>query len=393
MVPDHSSARAFPHSSTSRPEVGNTPVTIALFTIMSSDYGSDILSDEINAIQDPYCSSALQPKRDNGFATPPPSHKRKACDTPPESQRKLRNVSVVAPRIPVMPLNCPPELPSSQPLPSPYTPPTSSQRTQSQRPMKICQLQTPSSSRPPVPVKCETLSTKQLGEAPPYRFPFGAHRGKTLIEVPENYLTYLRIDDNMANSMPGFASALNLFDAGIPPIAPLPPSRPTQSVEVPSSSAPARVPSSQQSGTPGTTPSNFANTSPSEYRFDFGKHIGKTLNEIPSQYISFLKNRGIVEDKPALAAAVIKHERQNLQSAPPVSSNPSPDQYTLKFGKHVGKTLAEIPEQYLTWLKTTDMLGNNEDLRNAVRHHDKASRRLISKSKPKRQYLPDTDRP
>jgi hypothetical protein len=56
-----------------------------------------------------------------------------------------------------------------------------------------------------------------------YRFPFGVHRGKTLLEIPDNYSAYLRIDQNMADSMPGFAAVLRLFDAGKSTITPLPP--------------------------------------------------------------------------------------------------------------------------------------------------------------------------
>lgn len=223
----------------------------------------------------------------------------------------------------------------------------------------------------------------ELTDAPLYQFPFGAHKGKTLLEVPENYLAYLRIDLNMADSMPGFADALRFFDAGEPPIAPLPPPLPSQSErKSPSSSSQAQVPSSQQTRATGTPTSKPSDASPAEYRFDFGIHAGKTIGEVPSDYLDFLRKRGIVEGKPALAAAVIKYEREHASNTVPASSKSrtDPAQYTLKFGRHIGKTMSQVPAQYLTWLKTTEMLDDNEDLRNALYHHMRMQKPAKSKT-------------
>jgi hypothetical protein len=58
-----------------------------------------------------------------------------------------------------------------------------------------------------------------------YRFPFGIYKGKTLLEVHENYVAYLRMDEAVTASMPGLTVVSRLFDAGEPPIARLSASR------------------------------------------------------------------------------------------------------------------------------------------------------------------------
>jgi uncharacterized protein (DUF3820 family) len=116
-------------------------------------------------------------------------------------------------------------------------------------------------------------------------------------------------------------------------------------------------------------------SSQTEYRFDFGKHAGKTLAKVPSDYITFLKQRGIVEDKPALAVAVIKHEREQSRSAQvTTSSQPDLATFTLKFGKHKGKTLYQVPSDYLAWLKTSSNLYNeSQPLRDAIAHYERTN--------------------
>jgi uncharacterized protein (DUF3820 family) len=207
-----------------------------------------------------------------------------------------------------------------------------------------------------------------------YRFPFGVHRGKTLLEVPDNYIAYLRIDQNMADSMPGFAAVLRLFDAGKPPITPLPPASSSQktSNDAPSSIAPARPIASPHSSSTGlsSTPPCASQT---EYRFDFGIHTGKTLNQVPTDYLDFLKQRGIVEGKPALAMAVARHERLHPPAVQTSSSQDDPARFTLKFGKHTGKTLDQVPEDYLDWLKSSNILEENRALRAAFAYYEKHS--------------------
>ncbi|KAF9697974.1 hypothetical protein EKO04_004320 [Ascochyta lentis] len=387
---------------------------------MSSDYGSDISPDDVPAIESLQpAAMAMAPatpckplvERGANVLTTPPSlqmQKRKACDTPPESQpesqrKKRRYLPFNTPAAPVASLNRTSTMTSSQALPTPTTctkiptspsrPPPSSQPTPTKRAHAAHMSTTPATMCTPyasyrASYPSPAVRAGQPVEAPLYRFPFGAHSGKTLLEVPENYIAYLRVDHAMADSMPGFAGALCLFDAGQPPVAPLPaplPNRPEHST--PPSSAPARFSSSQQAENCDIISKDALDASSSSlYRFDFGIHTGKTLAEVPPEYVAFLKQRGIVEGKPALAVAVIRFERENAPSATAASKSRSdPAQYTLKFGKHIGKTVSEVPEQYLTWLKTTKILHENEDLRNAVAHHERTRTPAKSKSAKRRR--------
>jgi uncharacterized protein (DUF3820 family) len=108
-----------------------------------------------------------------------------------------------------------------------------------------------------------------------------------------------------------------------------------------------------------------------QYRFDFGKHAGKTLDEILAQYIEFLKHEGIVESRPNLAVAAIRHEREQAQRRRVESSQSAPGIYTLTFGKNIGKTLRDVPSQYISWLRTScDMYQESKALRDAVADYD-----------------------
>jgi hypothetical protein len=209
---------------------------------MSSDYGSDILSDDIAAIENASPEIVRPPatprnplkSRDvNVLATPPSSEIRKNDESlemiPRASARTSRlmdkynpqpSISKPTPATPCTPLQrraatSHNTLPSSQLLPTPLTncatpsssfPPRLSQPTPSRQMNKS----RPSSatrplrgSHPDVTVTQPMPSTQNL-DAPLYRFPFGKYQGKTLLDVPENYIAFLRIDQVMAESMPGF---------------------------------------------------------------------------------------------------------------------------------------------------------------------------------------------
>ncbi|KAF2819409.1 hypothetical protein CC86DRAFT_413103 [Ophiobolus disseminans] len=444
---------------------------------MSSDYGSDILSDDIIAIEDTQIDvgtrrapaatprAPLKRRDANVIATPPPSQSRKgeksivcccsSSNTLPShpKHRALpdQGVANVPPgryttyQSPPSSSQYPPTPVTTRTLPhSQYAPP-SSQPTPSKRlrearepqnspstyprqspPREASSLQptplspystpasqhVPSSSQPTptknftetrlsrvlpstqllqsyrMPPSSQPIPSRRPSQPPLYRFPFGTHRGKTLLEVPENYIAYLRVDQDMAGCMPGFDVVLRLFDDGQPPIAPppimpppSPPSiEPTQTL-APSSSAPARVSVSQPVSIHEVSPSTPS--SQGEYRFDFGKHIGKTLTEVPPDYISFLKQKGIVENKPALAVAVIEYERQ--ASARCTTSQPASANVTLKFGKHIGKTLQEVPSDYLAWLKSSSIYTDSQALQDAFALYERTQRLTHTPSSSKRK--------
>jgi uncharacterized protein (DUF3820 family) len=463
---------------------------------MSSDYGSDIHSDEITAIDDAQLSSftacspiatpqqPLKHRAANIPATPPPSHihlrkeneRKVTTQGSNNGQQRVIQGHVSARsyhKLPPTPMTAPSSQstyhvpPSSQPTPSrrppaatPYQtspaqsiqlthcPPPSSQPTPSRTPViqhisaslkplsatahaSLLEYYVPPSMQPTPSRHCPAQPLyrfpfgshrgKTLLEVPQdylkllradqlmadsmtgfdealrlydasqsqYRFPFGTHRGKTLFEVPENYIMLLRIDQFMADNMTGFADALRLYDAGLTPTVPLPLPPPSQSGPAPPQSLPQGLPPLPQSVSPAsqslpppssaptrapTTPSPSTQTPPSstpsiapptEYRFDFGIHTGKSLSEVPPEYLTFLKQRGIVSGKPTLSAAVAKHE-QNTHLPP------DPARYTLTFGKHIGEALSDVPSDYLTWLKKSHLLYENTALRDAIRHFERA---------------------
>ena len=490
LSPEHASmygVRALPHKSRSRecsPHLSTK--TNSFTTTMSSDYGSDILLDDIPAIENAHPDSAtacappatprapLKPRNVNVLATPPPSQTRTTDaafeptlkphnydlahqqhqtsrrhapivayatprtspgrhvtpyqHAPPSSQPLLTPLMARTPPSPhyiapssqftpsrrpigARPPDVPPIIhpsrvahnvpPSSQPAPSTarpisspcYIPPPSSQPTPLRKPTQPRLAAHPSSLQPSrshdAPPSSQPKASRQPGDAPLYRFPFGAHRGKTLLEVPENYIAYLRIDQDMADNMPGFNAALRLFDAGQPPIVPPPQTASTQPSprDVPPSSAPARMSASQHTTVHEEPPSTPL--SQGEYRFDFGMHAGKTLSEVPSDYINFLKQRGIVESKPALAVAVIKHEREHPPSASITASRSDPASYTLKFGKHIGKTLQEVPSDYLAWLKSSNIYTDSHTLQDAFAYYERTHRSARTPVSSKRKRAPE----
>ncbi|KAG9186295.1 hypothetical protein G6011_02851 [Alternaria panax] len=63
----------------------------------------------------------------------------------------------------------------------------------------------------------------------------------------------------------------------------------------------------------------FASQPPAKqepYHFDFGKHKGQTIAEVPPDYMSFLQQKGIIDDRPDLVEGVAECERHN----PPIGA-------------------------------------------------------------------------
>ncbi|TKA49345.1 hypothetical protein B0A54_00011 [Friedmanniomyces endolithicus] len=92
------------------------------------------------------------------------------------------------------------------------------------------------------------------------------------------------------------------------------------------------------------------------YVLTFCKHAGKYLNDVPPEYISWLKKGELITRNADLAAAVAGWDR-------------IPRVYRLCFGKHKGCTLAEVPPTYLVWLEDFDAPEGHEDLKQALKDH------------------------
>ncbi|KAH6875067.1 hypothetical protein BKA58DRAFT_399316 [Alternaria rosae] len=107
------------------------------------------------------------------------------------------------------------------------------------------------------------------------------------------------------------------------------------------------------------------------YRFDFGKREGKTIAEVPPDYIAFLNREGVIKQRPDLAAGVDEYERPN----PPVGTLRK-GEYRFTFGKHEGKTLAEVPSQYIWFFKNrTTILKDKPEVGAAIRQFEKTQNR------------------
>jgi uncharacterized protein (DUF3820 family) len=262
-----------------------------------------------------------------------------------------------------------------------------------------------STIRPPQPTyghfpSTQPTSCRHTKEPPLYKFSLGTHRGKTLLEVLEKHIACLRVNQDTADSMPGLAAVLRLYDASQPPVGPLPPpSSPRISKDAPSSSTPLLRSASQPARLttlPPTLPLLQA------HRFDFGIHAGNTLAEVPSSYLAFLKLKGIVDGKPALAVAINKHEREiveNVQNALRRHPSPTPHRFVLRFGKYQVKTMEEVHSDYIAWLKSsTTMMKGNDNLPDAIKHHEQL--KGVSRANPKprsygafRSYLTSQSHP
>ncbi|KAI4658659.1 uncharacterized protein J4E79_006417 [Alternaria viburni] len=301
--------------------------------------------------------------------------------------------------------------PSSQPPitsthVSKYTNPPSPSRSPS--PPPSTQQSYPPSSQPTAP--------QELPDGPLYILPFGEYKGKTLLEVPEDYLYYLGASEDKLATLPGLSDALGLMQKGLPPVAmastapsqassqalPPPSSEPPASSQLsqmsqpqqappPPSTAPSHyslckddMPNSSQPPAPQLSASQPAPQPPSSqppprkqsYRFDFGKHEGKTIAEVPPDYMAFLKSKGFTETNETLAAGVAEYERHH----PPIGT-PRKGEYKFTFGKHEGKTVAQVPQTYIWFIKNkTTIMKDKPEVGAAIRQFERTQKRTETKA-------------
>ncbi|KAI4703586.1 hypothetical protein J4E89_010007 [Alternaria sp. Ai002NY15] len=308
-----------------------------------------------------------------------------------------------------------PPSPSRSPSPPPSTQQSYPPSLQAMPPqLAPSQTYPPPSSQPTAP--------QDPHGAPLYVLPFGEYKGKTLLEVPEDYLYYLGASEDKLATLPGLADALGLMQKGLPPVAmapsvpsqassqalPPPSSAPFSYMEsVPPASSQVSVASQQAPLPPSTAPSHYSlckddmpNSSQSPasqlsasqptpqpsssqppprrepYRFDFGKYTGKTIAEVPPSYMAYLDKEGVIKQRPDLAAGVDEYERHH----PPIGT-PQKGEYRFTFGKHVGKTLAEVPSQYIWWLKDNTTISRDKpEVGAAIRQFERTQKRTQTKT-------------
>lgn len=159
----------------------------------------------------------------------------------------------------------------------------------------------------------------------PYRFDFGKHRGLTFDEVPVAYIDWL-VQNEIRFDHAIFRAALNEYrgtqQAKLQPLLPTDPNpkrkRTFSQTGLPSSPALSKKHhSSPQDLTLSKNPNRVpeaAGTSSNLYRLTFGKHAGKTVDELPSSYIEWLMKNGILKSNPDLASAIKKMAHSRLVS-------------------------------------------------------------------------------
>lgn len=209
---------------------------------------------------------------------------------------------------------------------------------------------------------------------PLYRFPWGVHKGKTILEVPEGYIPYLKLQGNIEH-MEGLKEAYTLFKQGKPPIdfvriqrdlASVLGTQTTQTVtnNRAQSTAPEGVPAQPFPSCQYMSSSQVnSSANPADYKLNFGKWSGKGILEVPYDYLTFLKDQKVAEGKPGLAAAIAYYERVKKPER----------SYRLTFGKHKGKTLFDVDADYIGFLKNDGVIKSYSDLAAAMKYFDKAT--------------------
>ncbi|CAG8978783.1 hypothetical protein HYALB_00011048 [Hymenoscyphus albidus] len=89
------------------------------------------------------------------------------------------------------------------------------------------------------------------------------------------------------------------------------------------------------------------------YVLDFGKHQGSKLEDVPADYLAWLKKQP--HNTEALKKAIRDWDK-------------IPRVYRLGFGMHRGCTLDEVPPAYITWLYE-NAADEYDDLREALAKH------------------------
>ena len=106
------------------------------------------------------------------------------------------------------------------------------------------------------------------------------------------------------------------------------------------------------------------------YVFDFGKHIGLRLEDVPRNYITFLVRNEVWRQRPSLWKALFMNgivfeeppvgvsnedvipvaDNKHVRIEQPSSTNIEHVDYVFDFGRHNGKKWSEVPQQYREWI-------------------------------------------
>ncbi|KAK3618457.1 hypothetical protein LTR56_024634 [Elasticomyces elasticus] len=276
-----------------------------------------------------------------------------------------------------------------------------------------------------------------------YHFPWGKHKGKLLSELTPEYLQWLTTECDAYNQNQRMQGAIQSFLASSSQSSLATPAQYTPvSRTIWPSSQPARL--DLQSGVELPPISSQDQATPTPYTLTFGKYAGKRVDEVPSYYVSWLKNSCVAyrtnsrlkdaidtalasmptPSRPTVSSQLVRTPSQTFASSQHTSETPSdsqttrrplqpisglhstqavatsfcfelnatplqpftpsqardlpmasqenqdPNEYVLRFGKHAGKRLGEVPPDYIAWLKKGDYIKNNANLAAAVEHFE-----------------------
>lgn len=177
-----------------------------------------------------------------------------------------------------------------------------------------------------------------MGDSIVYHLTFGAHKEKTLQQLPPSYRSWL-IRDKVYSDKPNLQAALIAGNYLAPSSEPLtPPSTPTPSSQ--KRKRPALLDDSEMGGSPSSRRKlaissaarrngTMLNYNGSAYILDFGKHFGDQLSAVPGDYISYLIDHNAHAKRPDLTAALREQgflTEPASESTPPSSGSSSQQQ-------------------------------------------------------------------
>jgi uncharacterized protein (DUF3820 family) len=197
----------------------------------------------------------------------------------------------------------------------------------------------------------------KLTTAANYVFDWGTNYGKSIHEVGRLYIASILASPRLAQLLDehiGLREALKLYARDDPrlsspsssPVLYTLPMRPsTSDMKAPAPGVlPARPIVSKPNGDLGVVKSNYEVSNDrvaQAYILTFGRYRGRTLHQVPSDYVQEIEQtRSGMDGHADLQAAVARFYETY------------PEKYRLDFGEHRGKHLHKVPEEYLVFLES-----------------------------------------
>jgi len=184
----------------------------------------------------------------------------------------------------------------------------------------------------------------------PYVLTFGKHIGKTIDQVPLYYAAWLKsdcfaysvnqrmreaIDSHLAGDTPSSQPTFSQYSRSSQPMP-----NPT---ELATGSQPNRQDATSSFGAPGL-------------QYHPQQDSGPAATQFQSKWTP-IQSKPTPQPPPTVITT---------QSDPTKSASVPEGPYVLTFGKHAGKSLNDVPPDYIAWLKKGELIHKNVDLAAAV---------------------------